>query len=80
MADKVDRMFAFVAEDESGDEGIVAIPMENIGIAPLVGCDMARVDSLRPHAQFAANVRKKPVRLIYFETLTEIEVFEPEKT
>ena len=40
---------------------------------PLVGADMARVESLRPIAEDIAKVTGKTVKLIVFETRKELE-------
>jgi hypothetical protein len=71
----VKRLFAFLAHDDQG-EGLVAYPMGDMAF-PLVGADMARVDSLRVLAQAIANVRNTDVRLVVFEARREIEVIHP---
>jgi len=41
---------------------------------PLVGADMARVDSLRPIAEAIVRQLGKPVKLLRFGTREELEV------
>jgi len=67
-------MFAFVAEDTGpDDEGIIGTKTSE-GWMPLVGADMARVDSLRPIAEAIAHQLGKPVKLLRFGTCEELEV------
>lgn len=69
---RIERIFAFIAEENPQDEGIVAM---KIGTAwmPLVGADMARIESLRPLAEDIAKASGKTVKLIVFETRKELE-------
>lgn len=48
---RIEEMYAFVTEDSGpDDEGIVGMSTES-GWMPLVGADMARVESLKPIAR-----------------------------
>jgi hypothetical protein len=76
MTLKIETMFAYVAEDEEG-EGVAAHYQEGVGWMPLVGADMARMESLRPIAQELANAGGKPLTLITFEKRTDVETIEP---
>jgi len=69
---RIEEMYAFVAEDTGpDDEGVVAMSIGNVMI-PLVGADMARVDSLRPIAkEFAASTGKK-IKLLRFTHREEL--------
>ena len=69
---RIERIFAFIAEENPQDEGIVAMKM-GAAWMPLVGADMARVESLRPIAEDIAKVTGKTVKLIVFETRKELE-------
>ncbi len=71
-------MFAFIALDEDGTEGVVGYPTSQ-GMLPLVGADMARVDSLRPYAQQIARSNGVPVTLVRFSVREDIETYEEEK-
>ncbi len=63
---RIDHIFAFVQEDTGpDDEGVILAPIEmprdfdfhgHLPM-PLVGGDMARVDSMRPAAQAIANAQ-----------------------
>lgn len=68
---RIDRIFAYLAVDAEG-EGIVGWD----GV-PLVGADADRMLSMRPTAKAAATVSRRAVRLVRFDTRTEVEVFEP---
>lgn len=70
---KITEMFAFIAEDAGpDDEGIPAEFMQGAWM-PLVGADMARMESLRPVARRLAAALGKPIKLVKFSTRTEIE-------
>ena len=68
---KIEEMFAFVSEDETG-EGIVGYMMPDGMWMPLVGADVARVDSLRPAAEKIARDTGKPIRLIKFSNRIDL--------
>lgn len=71
---RIEEMYAFVAE-ESGpdDEGVVAMKTE-LGWMPLVGADMARVESLKPIAKGIARGTGKRIKLLRFTNRDELEV------
>ena len=71
---RIDCMYAFVAEDsEPEDEGIIGMQTDD-GWLPLVGADMARVESLKPVAQAIAQATGKRVKLLHFAQRKEVEV------
>lgn len=70
---RVHTIYAWVAEDASGEEGIVAIPTA-LGVMPALGADIERVMSYRDVIQrMVAPVRKKPVTLRRFHVTGDIE-------
>ena len=69
-------LYAFIAKDVTGQEGIVAMPTPN-GPMPLIGADMERIKDLVPYAQMAARARQQPVTLALFSGRTGIETIEP---
>lgn len=74
---RITEMFAFIAEDEGPeDEGIAAVLRSGL-VMPLVGADMARMDSLRPVAQLIARESGKRIRLVKFSHWEELETIEP---
>lgn len=69
---RIEEMFAFVAEDSGpDDEGIVGMNM-GAGWMPLVGADMARVESLKPIARGIAMQTGKKIRLLHFSQREEL--------
>lgn len=73
---KITQIYAFVAEDSGpDDEGIMAMPVGHIWM-PMVGADMARVNSLRPVAAKIARRTKKPVKILRFTNRVELEVIQ----
>ena len=76
---RITEMFAFVVEDSGpDDEGVPAIETPR-GVLPLMGADTQRMMSLKPFVQHLANQMNKPVRLLKFTTMEEVEVLTPEK-
>lgn len=73
---RVEQLYAFIAEDDD-QEGIPAANLLPGFMIPLVGADMARIDSMREVAQDIATSSGKTLRLCRFEVRTELEVFEP---
>ena len=76
MTDSIDRMYAYIAADETG-EGIAAHYSPTMGWMPLVGADMARMESLRPVAQMLADESGQRIVLAHFEDRRDIEILEP---
>jgi hypothetical protein len=71
---KIESVYAFVALDESGDEGICGFFDETTNMAvPMVGADLARISSLRPIAQQIADEGRGPIKLLRFTTRTDLE-------
>lgn len=74
---KVERVFAFLGVDDSGDEGVLAWPMPDGSIMPLLGADMTRVDSIRKMAQMVCDARGVDVRLAIFSVREDRETLKP---
>jgi len=63
---RIEGMYAFVAEDSGpDDEGVVAMSVGEV-MMPLVGADMARVESLRPVARNISAETGKKIKLLHF--------------
>lgn len=63
---RITEMFCFAVSDKSDDdEGVLAVATL-LGPMPLVGADTARIESLMPHAQKAADELGKPLRIYKF--------------
>lgn len=68
-------MFAFVVVDTDGTEGVVAVKIKNEWL-PLMGADMARVDSLKPLVLADPALRGRRVTILRFgdrETIGTID-------
>ncbi|GAH63566.1 unnamed protein product [marine sediment metagenome] len=71
---RIEQMYAFVCEDSGPeDEGIIGM-QTGMGWMPLVGADMARVESLRPIAQGIGRKIGKKVTLVHFSNREDVEV------
>lgn len=63
---RIERLYAWVAAEPDGGEGIVARHIEGFGWMPLVGADRARIESYRAIAEDIARDKGYPVRLKVF--------------
>lgn len=72
----ITQMFAWVIEETPGDEGVPAFMMGGMWF-PLMGADIARMESVREKAQEIATMKGKPVRLLKFTHMEEVEVLKP---
>ncbi|MBA7593461.1 hypothetical protein ES703_00381 [subsurface metagenome] len=77
---RIEEMYAFIVEDSGpGDEGVIGIQTgpgadgQRLWL-PLVGADMARVNSLRPIAQGIGRQIGKKVTLVHFSNRQDLEV------
>jgi len=69
---KIEKMFAFVAEDAGpDDEGIMGMSMGSI-MMPFVGADQARIKSLLEHAQYIKRKTGKPFRILEFSVRKDV--------
>ncbi len=68
---KVTELYAFVAENGPGDEGLMALILED-KVVPLVGADMERLDSFRPIARGISQASGIPYRILHFKLEGEI--------
>lgn len=73
---KIDKLFAFIADDTSG-EGVAAFHDNTLGMVPMVGADMKRVESLRGMAQMIADQTGNSIKVCEFSVRTELEVIKP---
>lgn len=74
---RIDQMYAFVMVDDDGTEGVLGFTSPNGRAMPLVGADMARIDSIRPYVQEIATLTGKPTILRHFTTATDVETIQP---
>ena len=68
---KIERLFAWICQDETGEDGIPAVEVGG-QMVPLIGSDMARMESLRT-AAMSVVAEGKPIRLCMFSQMTVLE-------
>lgn len=68
----VTEIFAFVAEEKPGDEGVMGI-MTQGAWTPMLGADMNRIHSLKPIADEISQISGKPYKLLHFKLAGEIK-------
>jgi hypothetical protein len=73
MAITIDELYAFVAVDDDGNEGIAAFLKDGVWY-PMVGADMERIDDLRPRAKKVAELGGVLIKLCKFSARDEVEV------
>lgn len=69
---KMTEMFAFVATEKNGDEGLIAAQTEDGSWMPLVGSDLARVHSLIPVAEGIKQATGVDYRVLHFQLVGEV--------
>lgn len=63
---KIDELYAFIAIDENGNEGIMSM-FDGTTHIPLIGADTARLDSIRPLADEVTRVSGIKYEIRYFK-------------
>jgi hypothetical protein len=63
----IERLYAWIATEPDGGEGVCACLVGGVNM-PLIGADLARVESLRPQARAVMLSAGCPVRLVEFST------------
>lgn len=77
MPDKIERLYAYVATDpDDGSEGVCSIQLGDMHF-PMVGADMARMQSLWPHAEGIARAAGTQIRLMLFDNPSVIDTIDP---
>lgn len=69
---KILSVFAFIATDSDGSEGVVSVQLGNVHM-PLMGADLAMVANLRPIARRIAQTTGVPITLAHFSVRTDQE-------
>jgi len=70
----IEAMYAWVATERDGGEGVLGMDIGLGGVTPLVGADMDRMRSLRPYAEQLKRVTGRPVRLVRFSRREDLEI------
>lgn len=69
----VDELFAFIASDGDGDEGVVAVELVNDNsMMPLVAADLMRIQKMVPFAKAIEEQTGHTVTLKHFTLLGEV--------
>jgi hypothetical protein len=73
----IEEMYAFISYDkDNNDEGICAFQSSYGVWIPMVGANMARVESLKPMAKQIANMTGKKIKICKFSTREVLEIIE----
>jgi len=70
---KITRVYAWVAEEPDGGEGILTMQSPSGRMIPLIGADRARVENYQDLAEDVAGHTGYPVRLKVFSAGTVID-------
>lgn len=62
----VDQVFAFVAAEENGDEGLTAFLGPDDMWVPMIACDQARLKSLMEAAEEIATATGREIKIYHF--------------
>lgn len=71
---KITAIYAWVATEAEGGEGIPAILLNDGAWMPLIGADIDRVKSLKKYAEQHRRDTGQPVRLVRFSKTEDLEV------
>ncbi len=73
---KIERLYAWIATEPDGGEGVVAheVTVDNRQmLAPLIGADRARIESFREHARAIGRRSNYPIRLVEYSVRTILD-------
>jgi len=73
MAFKINEVWAYISQDDSGNEGICGFndPRTNQWV-PMICADEERLKSLRPFAHQISVVTKQKVKIVKFHTREDV--------
>lgn len=74
---KIVEIFAFVVEDDNGEEGIPAYKSKSGIVFPLLTGDSALVLSLEEMAQLLSNQIGRSLKMLRFSTREEVKEIRP---
>lgn len=69
---KIERLYAWVATEPDGGEGLCSMPVGDM-IAPLIGADRERIESLRRYAELVHRSTGFSVKLKVFGSGTVLD-------
>lgn len=70
---KIEKLYAWVATEPDGGEGICSTLLPSGLQLPLIGADRARIESLREWAEVVHAATGYPVQLRLFSAMTVID-------
>ena len=70
---RIERLYAWIATEPNGREGVPMVNSPEGGWVPLIGADRDRIESFREHARYYQRQLGCSVRLVCFDHLVEIE-------
>jgi hypothetical protein len=69
---RIEAIYAWIAEEPDGGEGVCSAQIGEVHF-PLVGADIDRAKSLRPHAELVRQATGYPVRLVRYGRREDLE-------
>lgn len=72
------EVYAFVTQDQQGNEGVVTIINPHGQMQPLIAFDDSRLDLMKGASQQIANETKQAIQMLKFTTREELDTFEPQ--
>jgi len=70
---RIETIYAWVATEPDGGEGIVASNFGGGTMYPLIGADTERIESMREEALRIAKLTGFPIKLVEFTARRELE-------
>jgi hypothetical protein len=71
------EVYAFVTQDQEGNEGVVTIINPHGQMQPLISFDDSQLDLMKGAAQQIADETKQDIQMIKFTTREGLDTFEP---
>lgn len=69
----IEKLYAWVAEEDDGQQGVIAFICHDGVHLPLIGADMARIESFRSYVEQLAHEHKKKIFLMEFSAKKTLE-------
>ena len=77
---KVERLYAWIATEPDGGEGVLGLEVPSLGWVMMAGADRARIESYRGHACEVSRSMGLPVKLMLFGPGVVVDTIEVRKT
>lgn len=72
------EVYAFVTQDQEGNEGVVTIINPHGQMQPLIAFDDSQLDLMKGASQQIANETQQAIQMLKFTTREELDTFEPQ--